>query len=116
MEVLSGDLFGPLPPSEDDKKWILIAQDYATKWVELFALADATAENCGWTIVNEIGLRYGLPRRIITDNGSQFISAVMQKITFCLGITQSLTPVYHPEANPGKTKQGFKDSIVNPDR
>jgi hypothetical protein len=100
MEVLSGDLFGPLPPSEDDKKWILIAQDYATKWVELFALADATAENCGWTIVNEIGLRYGLPRRIITDNGSQFISAVMQKITFCLGITQSLTPVYHPEANP----------------
>jgi hypothetical protein len=100
MEVLSVDLFGPLPPSEDGKKWILIAQDYATKWVELFALADATAENCGWTIVNEIGLRYGLPRRIISDNGSQFISAVMQKITFCLGITQSLTPVYHPEANP----------------
>jgi hypothetical protein len=64
MEVLSVDLFRLLPPSEDGKKWILIAQDYATKWVELFTLADATAENCAWTIVNEIGLRYRLPRRI----------------------------------------------------
>jgi hypothetical protein len=100
MEVLSVDLFGPLPPSQDDKKWILIIQDYATKWIELFALSEATAENCAWTLINEVALRYGLPRRIISDNGTQFISAVMQKITFCLGITQSFTPVYHPEANP----------------
>ena len=100
MEVISVDLFGPLPPGDNGEKWVFIAQDYATKWVELFALVTATAEACAWTIVNELGLRYGLPRRIISDNGTQFISAVMQKITYCLGITQSFTPVYHPEANP----------------
>jgi hypothetical protein len=31
--------------------------------------------------------------------GTQFISAVMQKVCFCLGITQKFTPIYHPSAN-----------------
>jgi transposase InsO family protein len=40
------------------------------------------------------------PRKLISDNGTQFISVIMQKICFCLGISQAFTPVYHPEANP----------------
>ena len=34
----------------------------------------------------------------------QFIFAVMQQVTYCLGIQQSFTPVYHPEANPVERK------------
>ena len=49
-------------------------------------------------------LRYGLPRRLKSDNGVQFISAVMQQVTYCLGIQQSFTPVYHPEADPEERK------------
>jgi hypothetical protein len=105
MEVLFIDLFGPLPPSQDDKKWILIIQHYATKWIELFALSQVTAENGVWTLINKVALHYGLFRRIISDNGTQFISAVMQKITFCLGITQSFTPVYQSRSQPGETPQ-----------
>ncbi|KAJ3648391.1 hypothetical protein Zmor_020198 [Zophobas morio] len=104
MEVLAVDLFGPLPPTKEHHRWVLIVEDYATRWVELFTLAEASAEACATTLVTEVFLRYGIPRRIVSDNGTQFISAVMQKITFCLGITQSFTPVYHPEANPGERK------------
>lgn len=100
FEIVSFDLFGPLPPSIDEKTWIFIVEDVATRWVELFALEVATAENCGKILLNEIFLRYGIPRRLISDNGPQFVSAVMQQITCCLNIKQGYTPVYHPEANP----------------
>lgn len=43
--------------------------------------------------------RYGKPRCIISDNGTQFIINVIQDITFCFNIEQTFTPVYHPAAN-----------------
>lgn len=41
---------------------------------------------------------------VISDNGSQFVSATMQQVCFLLGITQNIIPVYHPEANPVERK------------
>ncbi|CAK9834477.1 Pro-Pol polyprotein [Anthophora retusa] len=45
-----------------------------------------------------------MPRRILGDNGTQFISGVMQQITHCFGIQQCFTPLYHPEVNPVERK------------
>lgn len=78
----------------------MIAEDYSTKWVELFALPNATARECAVTLLEEVFMRYGLPRRIISDNGAQFVSAVMQQVCYLLDISQEFTPVYHPQANP----------------
>lgn len=100
FEIIAVDLFGPLPRTSEGYQWILIVEDICSRWVELFALKEGTAENCALTLLNEVILRYGVPRRLHTDNGTQFISALMQKLTFCLGITQTFTPIYHPEANP----------------
>jgi hypothetical protein len=104
FETIAFDLFGPLPKSEDNKIWILIVEDVASRWVELFPLEHATATECAETLINEIFMRYGTPRRVISDNGTQFVSAVMQKMTFCLDIKHSLTPYYHPEGNPVERK------------
>lgn len=62
-------------------------------------LKEATAQQCALTLLNEVFLRYGLPRRLSSDNGTQFISAVMQKLTFSLDIQQFLSPVYLSEPN-----------------
>lgn len=104
FEVIAIDFFGPLPKSKDGFQHILIVEDVASRWVELFPLKQATASNCADIILNEIILRYGTPRRILSDNGTQFISAIMQKLTFCLGISQELKPRYHPESNPVERK------------
>lgn len=100
FEILAIDLFGPLPETPDKEKWILIVEDVTSRWVELFALNVATAEACARTLIEEVILRFGVPRRIISDNGTQFVTAVMQQVAFCLGFEQALIPVYHPEANP----------------
>ncbi|GFW47434.1 hypothetical protein TNCV_4537241 [Trichonephila clavipes] len=104
FETLAIDLFGPLPESKDGKRWILIIEDCTTKWVKLFALPNATAKECAITLIEEVLLRYGIPRRLISDNGTQFVSAVMQQICYLLNIHQSLIPVYHPQANPVERK------------
>ncbi|GFW43502.1 retrovirus-related Pol polyprotein from transposon 412 [Trichonephila clavipes] len=104
FETLAIDLFGPLPETSTGKKWIFIVEDTSTKWVELFALAEATAENCAKTLIEEVLLLYGLPRRLISDKVPQFISAVVQLTCDLLEITQDFIPVYHPQANPSERK------------
>ncbi|GFV04050.1 transposon Tf2-8 polyprotein [Trichonephila clavipes] len=104
FEILAINLFGPLPESKDGKRWILIIENCTTKWVELFALPNAIAKERAITLIEEVLLRYGIPRRLISDNGTQFVSAVMQQICYLLNIHQSLIPVYHPQANPVERK------------
>ncbi|GBL99607.1 hypothetical protein AVEN_68865-1 [Araneus ventricosus] len=77
FETLAIDLFGPLPETSSCKKWIFLVENTSTKWVELFALKEATSVNCAKPLVEEVFLRYGLPCRLMSDNGPQFICAVL---------------------------------------
>ncbi|GFT29985.1 retrovirus-related Pol polyprotein from transposon 412 [Trichonephila clavipes] len=86
FEVIAIDLFGPLPQTDTGKQWIFIVEDCTTKWVELFALSQASARQCATTLIEEVFMRHGIPRRIISDNGTQFVSAVLQQICFTLNI------------------------------
>lgn len=104
FEVLAIDLFGPLPRTETGEQWILIVEDCTTKWVELFSLSEASARHCATTLIEEVFMRYGIPRRIISDNGPQFVSAVLQQICYTLNIKQNLIPVYSPQCNPVERK------------
>ncbi|GFW53974.1 retrovirus-related Pol polyprotein from transposon 412 [Trichonephila clavipes] len=79
FESIAIDLFGPLPETSEGMKWIFIVEDYTTKWVELFPLKQATAKECAMTLLNEVFLRYGVPRRLISDNGTQFANPVERK-------------------------------------
>jgi hypothetical protein len=104
FEVVAFDLIGPLPPSEDNERWIFVIEDVATKWIELFAMETASAENCATLLMNEVILRYGTPRKFISDNGTQFVGATFQQLMYCMDIEHTFTPVYHPEANPVERK------------
>lgn len=104
FETLSIGLFGPLRETAEGYQWIFVVEDVATKWVELFLLKRSTAQACARKLIDEVMLRYGIPRRVISDNGSQFVGAVMQQVSFCVGCSQSLVQVYHPKANPVERK------------
>ncbi|CAK1597815.1 unnamed protein product [Parnassius mnemosyne] len=89
-EVLAIDFFGPLPEGESGEKWSLLIEDTATRWVEMFALKEATAEVIAKILIEQYFLRYGFPRRIVSDNGVQFVSAVMQQTMHLLDTKQNL--------------------------
>lgn len=104
FETVSFDLVGPLPVTPRGNRWILVVEDTASRWVELFPLPEATAHHCARILTDEIILRYGTPRRFISDNGTQFVSEIMKSLTKSLNIAHSFTASYHPEANPTERK------------
>jgi len=99
-------LFGPLPETKEGYRWIFVVKDIASRWVELIPLKVASAEAVVRSFIDEVILRFGVPRRVISirDNGAQFVGSVMQQVAYCLGFQQNLIPVYHSEANPVERK------------
>lgn len=81
------------------------------KWVEAEAVSRITAERVVKFYWKKIIFRFGLPKYIVTDNGTQFASSKV--INFCkqLGIETKFVSVIHPQAN-GQAESANK-MIVN---
>ena len=64
------DVIGPITPKvSNDHRFIFVVIDYFTKWVEATSYASVTKLVVARFIKKEIIYRYGLPERIISDNG-----------------------------------------------
>ncbi|KAL0456208.1 UNVERIFIED_CONTAM: hypothetical protein Slati_0960000 [Sesamum latifolium] len=66
------DIVGPFPLAPGQRKFLLVAIDYFTKWVEAEPLARITEGEVMKFIWKNIICRFGLPRELISDNGRQF--------------------------------------------
>ena len=93
------DLVGPFPDAPGAVKFIIVAVDYFTKWVEAKALASTTAMVIRKFIWEHIICRFGLPLRIISDNGTNFAAEDLQKWFKEMNIEHSFASVAHPQAN-----------------
>ncbi|XP_057775283.1 uncharacterized protein LOC130994259 [Salvia miltiorrhiza] len=93
------DIVGKLPTAPGGKCFLIVAVDYFSKWVEAEVVAkidEVTVERFIW---RNICCRFGVPRIIVLDNGTQF---TRQRIAdFCdrMDITQRFVSVAHPQAN-----------------
>uniref|UniRef100_A0A2N9EK87 Integrase catalytic domain-containing protein n=1 Tax=Fagus sylvatica TaxID=28930 RepID=A0A2N9EK87_FAGSY len=68
------DLIGPINPSSGGCIWILVATEYFTKWVEAIPLRKATGAAVANFIREHIITRFGIPHKIISDNGTPFVN------------------------------------------
>jgi hypothetical protein len=90
---------GPLPHAAQGKKFLIIAIDYFTKWVEAEPLSTITDKSCWKFFWKNIICRFGIPKILITDNGKQFDNKMFAEQCNLFGIQQKFTSVYHPQAN-----------------
>ena len=60
------------PKALNGHKYILVAIDYFTKWVEAASYSVLKVKHVARFIKNNIICRYGVPQEIIVDNGSHF--------------------------------------------
>jgi hypothetical protein len=66
------DLLGPLPPAQGNLKYVVVAVEYFSKWIEAKPLATITSVivlNFFW---QNIVCRFSVPKAITMDNGTQF--------------------------------------------
>lgn len=73
-EVISLDLIGPLPRSTKGYQHILVVVDLFSKFSLCFPLRKATAAKVIEHLENNVFLLFGVPKKIISDNGVQFRS------------------------------------------
>ena len=62
------------PPSSKNHKFILVATDYFTKWVEAIPLKSVTSKEMIEFVKKHIIYRFGIPQTIMTDQGTMFTS------------------------------------------
>ncbi|PJE77626.1 hypothetical protein CI610_03449 [invertebrate metagenome] len=77
--------------------------DEATRYPEAFALKNVDAQTIADTLV-ELFSRVGVPHVILTDQGTNFTSKMIQELYRVMGIKGITTTPYHPQAN-GKVER-----------
>ncbi|GKD59856.1 reverse transcriptase domain-containing protein [Tanacetum coccineum] len=88
------DFIGPFPSSRGNK-YILVAVDYLSKWVEAKALPTNDARVVV-KFLKSLFARFGTPRAIISDHGTHFCNDKLAKVMSKYGVTHRLATAYHP--------------------
>ena len=92
------DIVGPLPKTRHGCQYILVICDYATRYPEAFPLKNITAQTVAVKLV-ELFSRHGIPREILTDQGTNFTSALLTELYQMLGVRPIRTTPYHPQTD-----------------
>ncbi|CAF3858733.1 unnamed protein product [Rotaria magnacalcarata] len=99
-QLLSMDFHGSIiPTSRRGNKYIISITDILSKFVIAKAVRDCTANTAARFLQEEVICKYGTPKCILTDNGTHFISTMMEQLLQQLGITHLYSTPYHPQTN-----------------
>ena len=91
------DCVGPLPKTRSGHQYLLTIMCTSTRFPEAIPLRSITARKVTDALV-EFFTRYGLPRSIQTDQGTNFTSTLFEQVIKSLGIEHRKSSAYHPES------------------
>jgi hypothetical protein len=93
------DLLGPLPPAQGNLKYVVVAVEYFSKWIEAKPLATITSVTVQKFFWQNIVCRFGVPKAITVDNGTQFDAETFKYFCDQIGTKIHFTSVRHSESN-----------------
>lgn len=95
--ILEMDIVGPLLITISGNKYLLTLQCNLTKYSDALPLSDITAEMVATVFSQEFICRFGCPKVIKTDQGSNFQSQLLQKFAKVFKIKQFRSTAFHPQ-------------------
>lgn len=111
FECWGTHIIGPIePPSSLGHRFILAATDYFSKWAEAIPLREVKTDNVMKFFRDNIVYRFGVPRRIISDNGTALKSAKIYRFIERHKIDWRYSSIYNPRANG--LAEAFKKTLV----
>ncbi|GKA07546.1 reverse transcriptase domain-containing protein [Tanacetum coccineum] len=93
------DIAKPFPKGPGKVKFLIVAIDYFTKWIEAKPVATITGNQVKKFVWDNIVCRFGLPGEIVSDNGKQFRDNPFKDCCEKLCIRQCSASVKHPQVN-----------------
>nr|GEY78123.1 reverse transcriptase domain-containing protein [Tanacetum cinerariifolium] len=106
------DFMGPFPSSKGNK-YILVAVDYLSKWVEAKVLPTNDARVVV-KFLKPLFSRFGTPRAIISDRGTHFCNDQFTHVMIKYGVTHRLATAYHPQTS-GQV-EAYENSVIYKER
>ncbi|GJT26317.1 putative nucleotidyltransferase, ribonuclease H [Tanacetum coccineum] len=97
FDVWGLDFMGPFPNSRGNK-YILVAINYVSKWVEAQALPTNDARVVV-KFLRSLFARFGVPKALISDRGTHFCNSQLDKALQKYDVTHKLSTAYHPQTN-----------------
>ena len=92
------DIVGPLPKTSRGNRYILVICDYATRYPEAVALPTMVAPRVVKELI-QLFARVGIPEEILTDQGTNFMSTLLEELYHLLQIRRIRTSPYHPQTD-----------------
>lgn len=119
FDVWGIDVMGPFP-SSGGNEYILVAIDYVSKWVE----AQALRTNDARVVIHflkKLFARFGIPKARISDRGTHFYNAQMEKVMKRYGVSHRFSTAYHPQTkgqveNTNRAIKRILEKTVNQNR
>ncbi|KZS08243.1 Uncharacterized protein APZ42_027839 [Daphnia magna] len=95
-ERIAMDIVGPIQESAKEYRYILVISDYASRFVFTVPMRNQTAQTIAKVSVNKIFTKYGSPEIVLTDQGTNFLSSLIQEVCKLFKVKQIRTTAYHP--------------------
>uniref|UniRef100_A0A2N9GHT1 Integrase catalytic domain-containing protein n=1 Tax=Fagus sylvatica TaxID=28930 RepID=A0A2N9GHT1_FAGSY len=93
------DIVGPLPQAPGNKKFLIVATDYFTKWIEAEPLTHIREVDTKRFLWKRVVTRFGIPWAVISDNGTQFEGKLFKGLCSELGIRNFFSSPGYPQSN-----------------
>jgi transposase InsO family protein len=99
LEVVSMDHLS-LEPSKGGFQHILVMTDLFTRYAVAVPVRNLSTSTTAKAFVENFVVHYGIPMRILSDQGGAFESKLVKELCQLLNISKSRTTPYHPQGNP----------------
>ncbi|XP_056694947.1 uncharacterized protein [Spinacia oleracea] len=93
------DILGPFTAASGGRKFLIVAVDYFTKWIEAEPTKSITAKRMKDFIWKNIVTRFGIPESLVFDHGTQFDCTPIKDYCAELRIKFAYASVCHPQSN-----------------
>jgi hypothetical protein len=86
------------------KRYILVATKYVTKWAEALATKTGNAKTVAKFLYENIIIRFGCPKELVSNRGTHFLNSTIKQLTTKYLIKHRKSTPYHLRAN-GQTEK-----------
>ena len=80
-------------------RYVIVMQDFLTKWPLVFPAPDQKATRIARLLVEEVLPMFGVPEALLSDRGTNLLANVVQDVCQLLGVTKLNTTAYHPQCD-----------------
>eukprot|EP00253_Pinus_taeda_P027432 PITA_27432 len=115
------DFVGTINPPSKQRSYIILCNDYLTKWEKTKEIKAATEEKVAKFLRENIFYKFGYPKELVTDQGSQFTSNLIEDLLAHHKIKHRTSTPYHPQANgqvevTNRALEGILTKVVSSNR